>query len=190
MANKKIKFGQLEGWQEIAVGEVLTFPSASGARKLRLAVSTNCRIDVYAGGFEVTPKEEYVADDGVLVASSDGLFDLEVTGKGDIWVKFVGPEDGTIFVREYAQAQLIRHDADKPAFTNIEPRVRRNTDFDRMMYQMKANEARRERQHQEALRVMNEQKQAFLAAKTPAQSEPEPEPEVIEPEGGADAVPE
>lgn len=180
------KLDALVSWESLLPKELLQF-DAPEPRRVRLAFMTNAPVEVWAShpveAEQVLPTGEVVEADApirrdVLVAYGSGQFETEFTTHGQTFVRVLAPEDTAVFVRGFAPDMRVP-ESDGEVYTSIMPRERRNTEFDRMVMWTKLNEARREKQLQDAI----------AALKASAPTEPAAEP-VTEPatEGAADGA--
>lgn len=160
----------LTDWHKVTPGESLLFPS-DGPRRVRLYVSTNDMVEVWAG-------QVGSADSEVLCAYERGQFSVEFTADGESFVRVLGSEDAAIFVRGAAPDHRVPASGD-PAYVSIAPRSRRNSDMDRMIMLMRFNEQQREARYQADFAALQQQ----LAAQKP--QTPRAEEPVIEGGGGA-----
>lgn len=140
------KVDALTDWHRIAAGEILKFPSEAGPRRVRLYVSSNDMVEVWAGNTDAP-------DAGVLVAHASGQFSVEYTADGESFVQFLAADDAAVFARGASADHRVAA-TDDQAFTSIAPRSRRNSDLDRMMMLMRYNEVQREARYQADLAAL------------------------------------
>lgn len=133
---RTFKIGPPTDWNNIANGEVLTFETSGNSRNIKLSLNTSHQTSVYAL-IDNIPR---------LLGASQGLFDLEFVVSSATEVMFMSLDDADIFVKGHAPSHRVAG-RDLPSLTSIEPGVRRNTQFDRMMYVMQQNEANRQAQY-------------------------------------------
>lgn len=186
------KLDDLPSWEGLMPKEILEFV-APVPRRVRLAFITNAEVEVWAS-FPVEVLQEKPDGSGelvevidpemrdVLVAFGSGQFETEFTTHGTTYVRVLAPDETTIFVKGFAPDMRVA-ESDEEIYTTIEPRERRNTEFDRMVMWTKLNEARRERQFAEAMAAL--QAKAEVPEPAPA---PGPEPDPKPAEGGGDGA--
>lgn len=155
------KMDALVSWEGLVAKELLQF-EAPTARRVRLAFIANAPFEVWAS-FPVDPVqllpsgEEVLRDDpdmrDVLVGAGSGLVEVEFTTLGTTFVRVLTDDDAAVFVRGFAPDMRVA-ESEEESFTSILPRERRNTEFDRMVMWTKLNEARREKQLQDALAAL------------------------------------
>lgn len=117
--------------------DVLKF-EAHGARRVKFTVNANDRVSVFLSYDEEMNEPK-------LVASSDGLFNVEFTVNETVYVQVVAPEGTAIMVNGFAKTQRV-NTVERESYTKIEPRQRSNDQFDRMMLLMQHNERVRNEQ--------------------------------------------
>lgn len=132
------KMDALSDWHAVAPGEALEF-YARGARRVRIYFMCNASVEVWASP-SAKPQQE------VLVGFGSGQFSCEFTTDGDTMLRILAPEDAAIFARGAAPDHRVAA-ADLPVYTDIAPRSRRNTEYDRMMMLMRWNEEQRQARH-------------------------------------------
>lgn len=164
------KVDALADWHKVEPGESLLFP-ADGARRVRVSVSTNAPVEVWAGEMAEGAQE-------ILCATRSGQFNVEFTAEGESFLRFLAPADAAIYVRGWAPDHRVPASGDA-SYTKIAPRQRRNSDLDRMMMLLRYNEMQREARYQADL----ERLRAEMAAQAAPASVDEP---VVE--GGAGAA--
>ena len=180
-------------WHSLASGEAIEFKPEGRFRTVKLEFIPQSHALVWMS---------YNSDlsDPVLIASGSEHFTLSVSIDKDayIWAALQADEH-VISLRGSAPDQRLPF-IEKPAFTNIEPRTRRNTELDRMMQYVKINEQRREREKSASIEAMQAQIKAMEAKIKPDEvvepiepvKAPEPKKEakkepVTEPEVKTDA---
>lgn len=120
-------------WISMLAGEGLTFP-AVGVRKVRFQVVASARTDVFLQD----------GDDGdLLLASADGLFEVEYAAEGETAVRFASPHGALLAVRPLSRDPVVAP-VEAESFTTVFPMERRSSEMDRMMLWVRLNEKRRE----------------------------------------------
>jgi hypothetical protein len=130
---KHFKNGSLSEWQQVKAGDIIHFES-SKAKRVSFQVIANSKIEVWAG-----LKEQ----DGVLQGAAEDKVAVEYTAAGSSWVQIKAEKSAAVFVNIRDVDQRIAA-SDKDSYVNIEPRVRNNDEFARMMKWVKLNEQRRD----------------------------------------------
>ena len=166
-------------WENVGLGEIYTFDRKfRGSRKVKLSVTTNAFVEVWAGRLDA--KGKTAKETEVLVAASDGQFHLSFATEGEGYWYIAGPKDAAVFVHQHAQDMSTKRRGDLLPYTNVEPRQRRNSDLDRMMHLMRLNEKARDQRMNEALSEMRKgfgMDQVVEPEPTPEPTlEPSPEP--------------
>lgn len=135
--------------------DVLKF-EAHGARRVKFTVNANDRVSVF-----LSYDEEMT--DPKLVASADGLFNVEFSVMQTVYVQVVAPEGTAIMVNGFAKTQRV-NTVERESYTKIEPRQRSNDQFDRMMLLMQHNERVRNEQLEMQMRNIELQYQKRISA--------------------------
>jgi hypothetical protein len=132
---KTLKNGPLAAWSKVEPGQVLDFRS-SKPRHVKFQVTANSAIEIWAGSdSEMT--------DSILIGCGNEKLQVEYTATGDSYVMIKAEKKSAIYVNIPDLDQNVQ-ESELPSFTSIEPRVRNNTEVDRMMQLMKLNEKRRD----------------------------------------------
>lgn len=180
------KLDALVSWEPVVPKEILEFDAVE-PRRVRLAVVCNAPVEIWAS-YPVEPfvhdtKNEKVDPElrDVLVGFGSGQFETEFTTIGTTYVRFLGDEETSIFVRGFAPDMRVP-ESDEEIYTSVMPRERRNSEFDRMMMWTKLNEARRDQQLQEALAQIRSSAAPVEPAPAPAA------PAALAPEADADGA--
>ncbi len=200
---KHYAIGQVAQFVHVEHGQVLEFDllTTKRGRTVKLTFNTNDQ-------FEVWMATEHMPE-AVLLAADHGLFQVEFMTEHKARVQIVGPtiehtdeETGEVtqvpdpgascFVKGHAPSHTVQT-RDLPKFTNIEPRVRRNSDFDQMMQIVKMNNIVFEKRLAKAegeLAAAKTREAARLVEPDPdpapaPEPEPDPAPEP-DPKGGGD----
>ena len=132
---KTFKNGPIADWKPTKGGSVLEFKSFK-PRTVRFQIVANSAVEIWAGS-----KKDL--SDAVLVASGDDKLGVEFTSNGDSYALIKAEKNAAVFINLPDLNQRVI-ESDNPSFTSIEPRIRRNTEFDRMMQYVKLNEQRRD----------------------------------------------
>jgi hypothetical protein len=132
---KHFKNGSLTEWQQVKAGAVIAFES-SKAKRVTFQVNANSKIEVWAA---------YNADmkEAVLQGAADDKMSVEYTAPASSWVQIKAEKGASVFVNIRDVDQRIAP-SEKHSFVNIEPRVRNNDEFARMMKWVRLNEERRD----------------------------------------------
>lgn len=134
---KHFKNGHIGQWQAIKAGDVIAFQS-NKAKRVEFQVIANSKIEVWASANEDMT-------DAVLQATADDKVAVEYTAVGNSYVQIKAEKGAALFVNIPDVDQRIEHSG-ADSFVNIEPRVRNNDEFARMMHWVKLNEQRRDAQ--------------------------------------------
>lgn len=132
---KHFKNGALSEWQQIKAGAVIPFKS-SKAHRVSFQVIANSAIEIWAAD-----NSEMKA--GVLQGTADDKVAVEFTAAGNSWVQVKAEKSASVFVNIRDVDQRMENSG-KDSFVNIEPRVRNNDEFARIMKWVKMNEERRD----------------------------------------------
>jgi hypothetical protein len=163
---KHFKNGHIGQWQKVNAGDVIKFES-SKAKRVEFQVNANSKVEVWASTSEDMK-------DAVLQGSADDKVAVEYIAVGTSYVQIRAEKGAAVFVNIPDLDQRIEPTASE-SFTTIEPRVRNNDEFARMMHWVKLNEQRRDAQ------MAQERKElAALKAQLSQQklaTEPQPVPE-------------
>jgi hypothetical protein len=132
---KHFKNGSLTEWQQVKAGAVIAFESGK-AKRVSFQVNANSKIEVWAS-------DNKDMNEAVLQGAADDKMTVEYTALGSSWVQIKAEKGASVFVNIRDVDQRIAP-VEKESFVNIEPRVRNNDEFARMMKWVKLNEERRE----------------------------------------------
>jgi hypothetical protein len=169
---KTLKNGPLVAWKQVEAGRVIEFLSTK-PRHVKFQITANSPVEIWAASDEEM-------SDGVLIGASDEKVSVEYTANGTSYVLIKAEKKAAVFINAPDVDQTVSQ-SEKPSFTSIEPRVRNNTEFDRMFQYVKLNEQRREAElatERAALRA----EMAKLGSATPV-AEPVPEESTDDAEG-------
>lgn len=133
---KYFKNGGLREWKQIEAGALIKF-SSNKYKTVTFQVNANSAIEVWAADNENM-------EGAVLQAAADDKCVVEYGAKGDSWVQIRAEKKSAVFVNIRDVDQ--RTESAKESHTTIEPRVRENDEFARMMHWVKLNEQRRDAQ--------------------------------------------
>jgi len=134
---KKFVIKGLGEWNKVGLAEILEFPSGSNGRVINFSLNVSDRIEVYASASEDMTDE-------TLLASSDGIFEVQVSAQGNLYIQLRSKGKGTVCFLKTKTADHRVIQVSETKFTSIETRRRRNSDVDRMMMIMQLNEKRRD----------------------------------------------
>jgi hypothetical protein len=132
---KHFKNGSLTEWQQVKAGAVVVFESGK-PKRVSFQVNANSKIEVWASDNEKM-------ENAVLQGAADDKMTVEYTSSGSSWVQIKAEKGASVFVNIRDVDQRIAP-VEKESFVNIEPRVRNNDEFARMMKWVKLNEERRD----------------------------------------------
>jgi hypothetical protein len=132
---KHFKNGSLTEWQQVKAGAVILFETIK-AKRVSFQVNANSKIEVWAA-------DNADMKEAVLQGAADDKMAVEYTAIGSSWVQIKAEKGASVFVNIRDVDQRIAP-AEKDSFVNIEPRVRNNDEFARMMKWVKLNEERRD----------------------------------------------
>ena len=132
---KHFKNGSLTEWQQVKAGAVIAFESGK-AKRVIFQVNANSKVEVWASD-NADMKED------VLQGAADDKMSVEYTAPAISWVQIKAEKGASGFVNIRDVDQRIAP-SEKHSFVNIEPRVRNNDEFARMMKWVKLNEERRD----------------------------------------------
>ena len=134
---KHFKNGALSEWQQVEAGTVLKFQSTK-YKTVSFQVNANSAIEVWAA-------DNADMENAVLQAAANDKCVVEYGAKGSSWVQIRAEKKSAVFVNIRDVDQRIENSG-KDSHVNIEPRVRNNDEFARMMHWVKLNEERRDAQ--------------------------------------------
>ena len=171
---KHFKNGSLNEWQQVKAGDVIAFESGK-AKRVSFQVNANSKIEVWAA---------YNAEmkDAVLQAAADDKCHVEYTAQGSSWVQIKAEKSASVFVNIRDVDQRISP-SEKDSYVNIEPRVRNNDDFARMMKWVKLNEERRDAAMAEERAELAKLRQQVSQQNSEQKQEPVPEAQSEQVEG-------
>jgi hypothetical protein len=132
---KTFKNGPLADWKQIEAGQMIPFLS-NKARRVKFQIIANSQIEVWVG------TDENLTD-GKLQAEGSGKASVEYTHVGNSYVMIKAEKKSAVYINVPDIDQTVE-ESEKPSFTSIEPRVRNNTDVDRMMQLLKYNQQQNE----------------------------------------------
>ena len=160
---KHFKNGSLSEWQQVKAGDVIAFES-NKAKRVSFQVNANSKIEVWASDNEKM-------ENAVLQGAADDKATIEYTALGSSWVQIKAEKTAAVFVNIRDVDQRIAP-TEKDSYVNIEPRVRSNDEFARMMKWVKLNEQRRDAQMAAELAKLKAE-----ASKQNSEQKQEPVPE-------------
>jgi uncharacterized protein YgiM (DUF1202 family) len=134
---KHFKNGHIGQWQRVKAGDVIKFES-NKAKRVEFQVNANSKVEVWAATQEGMK-------DAVLQGVADDKLAVEYTALGTSYVQIKAEKDAAVFVNIPDVDQQIQSTG-KDSFVSIEPRVRNNDEFAKMMHWVKLNEQRRDAQ--------------------------------------------
>jgi hypothetical protein len=152
-------------WAMMLPGEVIEFDAPNSRRVVTITVQTNGPCSVHVGSDPAMTGK-------VLAAYAEGRFEVQYSAGGKSYVEFSAPEGTEIYIHSLARTHRVER-IETPSYTNIEPRNRRNTEFDRMMQLMRYNEARRNEQQKAELAKLRDDLKAEYEAKEAKKAERE-----------------
>jgi len=132
---KTFKNGPLADWRQVEAGQVIPFLS-NKSRRVKFQIVANSPIEIWAG-------TDDQLSDGVLIGASSDKAQVEYTCVGNSYVMLKAEKKSAVYINAPDIDQTIA-ESEKPSFTSIEPRVRNNTDVDRMMQLLKYNQQQNE----------------------------------------------
>jgi hypothetical protein len=152
------KIKGLEEWAKVSPSEILEFPAGYNGRVISMQMNTSERVEVYASVSSDMADEK-------LLASADGLFEVNVSSRGSLFVQVRTKGKGTVVFLKTKTADHRVHQINETKFTSIEARRRRNSDVDRMMMLMQLNEKRRDETMKAEIDAVRKEAAAAIAAK-------------------------
>jgi hypothetical protein len=150
-------------WSMMLPGEVIEFDAPNSRRVVTITIQTNGPCSVHVGSDPAMTGK-------VLAAYAEGRFEIQYSAGGKSYVEFSAPEGTEIFIHSLARTHRVER-IETPSYTNIEPRNRRNTEFDRMMQLMRYNEARRKEHHKSEMEKLRQDLLEQYADRKPPQEE-------------------
>lgn len=124
-------------WDQLLNGEILKFENFNGARQISFSVNSTQHVEVYVA-FNTEMK------DRILLGASQGMFECSYSSAVHSYVQVVHKVAETqVFLRGPAASHIVPS-KDDTSYTTVEPLGRRNSDLDRVMYEMRLNEKRRD----------------------------------------------
>lgn len=163
---KHFKNGHIGQWQRVKAGDVIKFES-NKAKRVEFQVNANSKVEVWAATDEGMK-------DAVLQGVADDKLAVEYTAVGTSYVQIKAEKDAAVFVNIPDVDQRIETTG-KDSFVNIEPRVRNNDEFARMMHWVKLNEQRRDAQMAQERKELAALKAQLSKQKVETQPQPVPE---------------
>lgn len=132
---KHFKNGHIGQWERVKPGDVIKF-EANKPKRVEFQVIANSKVEVWASAAEDMA-------DAVLQGTADDKVAIEYTSIGTSYVQIKAEKGSAVFVNIPDVDQRIENSG-KDSFVSIEPRVRNNDEFARMMHWVKLNEQRRD----------------------------------------------
>lgn len=151
------KIKGLEEWDKLNLSEIIEFPAGYNGRTISMQINASERVEVYASKSDNMTHE-------TLLASADGLFEVNVSARDSLFLQVRSKSKGTVVFLKTKTADHRVHALNEKKFTSIEMRRRRNSDVDRMMMLMKLNEARRDQSQKAEIDALRAENAAALAA--------------------------
>jgi hypothetical protein len=171
---------RVDEWESIAPGVEIEIP-AEKVRRPELMFNTNGPVEVWVTTDELAEPR--------LVAASSGLFRVKYTVHGTSRLIVVAPDDTVIFVRGFARDHFVNKTATE-SYTVAAPQQKRNSDLDRMIMLMQANEKARQNHYDKMLKALeNGETQNAPAALSPPKANANDDPDQVIDDagiGGAD----
>jgi hypothetical protein len=164
---KHFKNGSLGEWQQVKAGDKIAFDS-NKPRHVKFQVNANSKVEVWAA-------DNADMKDAVLQGAADDKVAVEYTAAGSSWVQIKAEKGAAVFVNIRDVDQRIENSG-ADSFVNIEPRVRNNDEFARMMKWVKLNEERRTADMAQERAELAKLKAELLSKKTEQAQEPVAEP--------------
>lgn len=171
---KHFKNGSLSEWQQVKAGDVIAFESGK-AKRVSFQVNANSKVEVWAA-------DNADMKDAVLQGAAEDKCSVEYTAAGSSWVQIKAEKSASVFVNIRDVDQRIAP-AEKDSFVNIEPRVRNNDEFARMMKWVKLNEERRDAAMAEERAELAKLRQQVSQQNSEQKQEPVAEPQSEQVEG-------
>lgn len=170
---KHFKNGALSEWQQVEAGTVLKFESTK-YKTVSFQVNANSALEVWAADNEEM-------NNAVLQAAANDKCYVEYGAKGTSWVQIRAEKKSAVFVNIRDVDQRIENSG-KDSHVNIEPRVRNNDEFARMMHWVKLNEERRDAEMAQERADLAKVKAELLSknVETVQKSAPEAQSEQVE----------
>jgi len=124
-------------WDHILNGEIVQFDNFNGARQISFSINASERVEVFLSFNDQMT-------DRILIGASDGMFECSYSTAITSFVQIVHKtSETTVYMRGPAGSHTVPA-KDEASYTNVEPLGRRNSDLDRVMYEMRLNEKRRD----------------------------------------------
>lgn len=160
---KHFKNGDVSNWKPVEAGTVLSFET-NKPKNVKFQIMSNSMIEIW-----VSKNEDM--KEAVLQAVADDKVSVEFVTMETCYVQIKAEKKAAVFVnmRDFDQSVVSTGES----YTNIEPRVRDNSEFAKMMYWVKLNEERREK-------AMATERQELAAIKSELKAQAKEEAEVIE----------
>jgi lysophospholipase L1-like esterase len=180
---KHFKNGALSEWQQVEAGTVLKFESTK-YKIVSFQVNANSAIEVWAA-------DNADMQNAVLQAAANDKCVVEYGANGASWVQIRAEKKSAVFVN-IRDVDQRKDNSGKDSHVNIEPRVRNNDEFARMMHWVKLNEQRRNAEMAQEREELAKVKAELLSQKAETVQEPVAEPQSEQVEGddatGAEAA--
>lgn len=164
---KHFKNGSLGEWQQVKAGDIIAFDS-NKPRHVKFQVNANSKVEVWAA-------DNADMKDAVLQGAADDKVAVEYTAVASSWVQIKAEKGAAVFVNIRDVDQRIENSG-ADSFVNIEPRVRNNDEFARMMKWVKLNEERRNADMAQERAELAKLKAELLSKKTEQAQDPVAEP--------------
>jgi hypothetical protein len=171
---KHFKNGSLSEWQQVKAGDVIAFESGK-AKRVSFQVNANSKIEVWAA-------DNADMKDAVLQGAAEDKCSVEYTAPASSWVQIKAEKSASVFVNIRDVDQRIAP-AEKDSYVNIEPRVRNNDEFARMMKWVKLNEERRDAAMADERAELAKLRQQVSQQNSEQKQEPVPEAQSEQVEG-------
>jgi hypothetical protein len=171
---RHFKNGALTEWQQVEAGTVLKFESTK-YKTVSFQVNANSAIEVWAA-------DNAEMNNAVLQAAANDKCVVEYGAKGTSWVQIKAEKKSAVFVNIRDVDQRIDNSG-RDSHVNIEPRVRNNDDFARMMHWVKLNEERRDAQMARERAELAKVKAELLSKNVETVQQPAPEAQIEQVEG-------
>lgn len=162
---KHFKNGYVENWKPVNAGSVLEFET-NKPKNVKFQILSNSSIEIWVAN-------NSDMKGAVLQAVADDKVSVEFVTIQTCYVQIKAEKKAAVFVniRDVDQSVVSTGDS----YTNIEPRVRDNSEFARMMHWVKLNEERREV-------AMANEREELAQLKAQLKAEAAKEQKTVEPE--------
>jgi hypothetical protein len=155
------------------VDQVLTFEAAA-ARSAVLTLNASAPTAVY---WADNPEME----NAQFLCMVEGLQEVRFTAPRTVHLQFAAPQGESVTFRTHVPT-LTRPSLDTPVYTTVEPRNRRNSDYDRMMHLMTQNHNRMMAELEAERAQVREERRKERRKERREERREELEPGVVEPE--------